>query len=891
MNCRRPPETGDELRTQERRARLFRLAVLASLAATLGAPLQGAAQYYRFAVPAPWVAPLEPDLASAVPAGSADASAFYLLLDRQIDIGPAGDDYYRHVAVKVLNSTGIDEYSQLDLVVDPAFQTLLVHRLRIVREGAVIDQEKLARITELLQETELRYRVYNGRYNIDIALVDVRAGDVIEYAFTVRSRDRFFPGLYYARFDTGWSDPVRHQRIRVRAPLDRQIVCRPSDGSAVPAPAAAGDRREFEFEWRDLAPIPAPGSTPGWYSAWPYLEVGDRGSWAHVAEIAEPLFRVPSQLGPRTSAALEAIRRPAGGPSVQALRALQYVQEEIRYMSLSMGRGGFEPASPELVVERRFGDCKDKSLLLATLLNRLGIEAQVALVHSSRGRALDDSLPSPYVFDHAIVRAAIEGGVYWLDPTVSTQYDPLSTSHHPDFERALPIGTATQGLETIPPPAPDLRRKEITATLDLKGGMTAPGTLEIETRFEGALADEMRPSLSGTSAEQRRTNYETYTAQYYPSARSIAPVDVDDDRLHGTLTLKEHYRLDSPFAADDEGVLKLTLHPDEIYSYVEPVGAGARQAPLAIEYPIQIRQRIVVMLPEDWPSQPETVSVDNAAFRYRSKVDYAERRLTLDYEYQSLAASVAAKDIGPFEADRARAYSDLGYVVSHKDPASLGGRPLAVAPLPLLVLIFTFAIAVWAAVRWGYRYDPPARAAPENSPSGIGGWLILPALSMVGWPFVAGWIAITWSGFVEADAWHGFPAIVGGAYAGSAHLVLLLILALAALLTVGAGLTTVLFFSKRTSAPRVLVAFTWFSVLLLNAVIVWTGAAGIGEAATASGLGGGFLRDILTAGLWTAYLLTSKRVQATFIRRLKRRVPAVTADTGGPLTQTEGERG
>jgi hypothetical protein len=224
------------------------LAALASLAASLEAPLAGSAELYRFAAPAAWVAPIESGYEATAPTGSAAASAWVQLFDRQIDIGATCDDYYQHVAVKVLNAVGVSEYSQIDFEVDPAFQALVIHRLRVVRDGDVIDQRQRARITELPQETELRDRIYKGRYNVNVVLSDVRAGDIIEYSYTLRSRERLFPGHYFARLDTGWSVPVHRQRIRVRASQARQLVYRSSDGLPVPAPTTVGNRRELVIE-------------------------------------------------------------------------------------------------------------------------------------------------------------------------------------------------------------------------------------------------------------------------------------------------------------------------------------------------------------------------------------------------------------------------------------------------------------------------------------------------------------------------------------------------------------------------------------------------------------------------------------------------------------------
>lgn len=120
--------------------------------------------------------------------------------------------------------------------------------------------------------------------------------------------------------------------------------------------------------------------------------------------------------------------------------------------------------------------------------------------------------------------------------------------------------------------------------------------------------------------------------------------------------------------------------------------------------------------------------------------------------------------------------------------------------------------------------------------------------------------------------------MVNEAYAGSAHLALLSILALAVLQTVASGLTAVLFFTKRTSAPRFFVALNWFAVLFLSAVGIWTVAAGIHEDISTARLGGEITQTAFRALLWTSYILASKRVKATFVRRHSLSAPAIPAD-------------
>src|SRR5688500_15976321 len=140
-------------------------------------------------------------------------------------------------------------------------------------------------------------------------------------------------------------------------------------------------------------------------------------------------------------------------PEQRTVAALRFVQDEIRYLGIELGRYSHQPTSPAKVFARRFGDCKDKSLLLATLLKSMGVDAVPALVHSSEGKSLDAKQPSPFAFDHVIVQAKPAGKTYWCDTTISYQRGGLHKYYEPPYERALVKRAGTVELEKIPLPS------------------------------------------------------------------------------------------------------------------------------------------------------------------------------------------------------------------------------------------------------------------------------------------------------------------------------------------------------------------------------------------------------------------------------------------------------
>jgi transglutaminase-like putative cysteine protease len=107
-----------------------------------------------------------------------------------------------------------------------------------------------------------------------------------------------------------------------------------------------------------------------------------------------------------------------------------YVADSVSYVPLEIGRGGFDPHSCGLIIKRRYGDCKDQSVLLKSLLGAVGIEASLALVYTGRYPDAGSVHPWPAIFDHAVVVVDDQDGELILDPS-----DPLSA-----------VGTLPPGL-------------------------------------------------------------------------------------------------------------------------------------------------------------------------------------------------------------------------------------------------------------------------------------------------------------------------------------------------------------------------------------------------------------------------------------------------------------
>lgn len=184
-------------------------------------------------------------------------------------------------------------------------------------------------------------------------------------------------------------------------------------------------------------------------------------------------------------------------------RIFDFVQT-LRYAAIELGQGGYVPSKPETVLERMYGDCKDKSILLISFLRSLGITAMPVLVLTSDEGTVDPGFPS-WMFNHMIVKAiAGNGRDYWLDPTVD--YCALGEIPYADEgTNALVLNDDnTSKIETIPSSIFSRNAENVSAevTIDENGS----ADFNVGMRFTGQ-ENFMTRSLVADKSHSKMLNY------------------------------------------------------------------------------------------------------------------------------------------------------------------------------------------------------------------------------------------------------------------------------------------------------------------------------------------------------------------------------------------------
>jgi tetratricopeptide (TPR) repeat protein len=393
-----------------------------------------------------------------LPGGEGGEPVVVLLSDARYSYDESGrETYTHHIVYRLLSSSADESWSTIEERWSPWHQGKPAVRARVITpDGAAhaLDPSVLTESGEVEEGPDMfgDGRVLRG------PLPATGPGAVVEEEVTVQDTEPFFPFGIVQTHTVGMGVTVLHARVVLEAPaalplhwITRLLPADPARDETLAAPTTpatpggAGARRRLTFEYRDLPPVDEPDSSlPPDVPASAYVAFSTGASWAdvarHYSEIvdqtihpAEPAAAAPPA-GPAPAARraerpahagspeLAAFIRSAhadaaAGSQVEVMNRLLRRLADIRYTGVELGKGGILPRSPGETLRRKFGDCKDKAVLLIAALRALDIPAYIALLDAGDNEPdVEPTLPGFGGFNHAIVMVPGTPPI-WIDPT------------------------------------------------------------------------------------------------------------------------------------------------------------------------------------------------------------------------------------------------------------------------------------------------------------------------------------------------------------------------------------------------------------------------------------------------------------------------------------------
>ncbi|QPF94869.1 DUF3857 domain-containing protein [Bradyrhizobium commune] len=576
------------------------------------------------------------------------------LMETQSLVGPTPVTYVRR-AMAINDAASLTAAGRFSIPFAPEYERVQLHWVRIQRAQELLDRTKTSNIRFLQREQGLENGVYSGYVTASILIDDLRVGDTLDIAYSTYGDNPVFGGKYFGLSAWDQSLPTLHRRVVMNHPVGRPIQWRMVGDRASPAlvpnESVQDGMRRLDFNQKDLSEIVGEAQTAPDFFGYRFLQFSEFASWNEVAGWANTLFDAKPAIGEDLRAAVNRIRT-LGSDQERVTSALEFVQSQIRYFSVSLGESSHRPAAPDEVLRRRYGDCKDKSFLLVTLLRELEIESSPVLLQIGRREGIDKTLPSPQFFDHAIVRAVVDGQTYFLDPTRLGQHGVLSRMGQAHSgAQVLVVGQGTTDLTTIPAAGGDLVEDAIGERIMLPK-LGDEGQLELKRIFTGLSAERIRVVFELSSRDRILRTFGDAMERRYPGARMIGEPTIADDPVNNTLTIGATYKVPK-LAAERDGNWLVYFRPDNFIDILTTSSSANRTTPMRIPgYPFHGKYDLEITFPEAVSNfvDPHAQTVENKYFSATVSESFRGNIAKRSMDLTTLRASV--------EPDNYTAYAD-----------------------------------------------------------------------------------------------------------------------------------------------------------------------------------------------------------------------------------------
>lgn len=354
-----------------------------------------------------------------------DASALYLLVDEDITL--TGDNKLvseAHLVIKVLNDRGKEAFGEVSLGYEATYEKLeLVYARTIKPDGTVVSVgDKNIRDVSLY----LNYPLYSNARARIISMPELAPGAVIEYKIRItQSRlpnKKDFDSTYWLQM----GEPVLWQKCRITVPKERTLrykIINPEYNTfgfdMAPKVHEEDGKKVFTLEFRDVPQIIPEVAMPSGAHVNTYILFSTFQSWQDIYTWWQGLYKDKAAADEAIRAKVAELTKDKESREEKIRAIYDFCVQDIRYVAVEYGDAGYEPHKASEIFANKYGDCKDKAILLISMLGVAGIEAYPVLISTEDSLDLQKDLPS-LRFNHAIAAVMREDKIVFMDGTAST---------------------------------------------------------------------------------------------------------------------------------------------------------------------------------------------------------------------------------------------------------------------------------------------------------------------------------------------------------------------------------------------------------------------------------------------------------------------------------------
>lgn len=338
-------------------------------------------------------------------------------------------EYQNHYVIAVLNEKAAREYSEISFWFNSYFEEIELDYARLIdRDGVVHELQEDA--VQIKAAVEKGY--FSDSKKLTFSLPSVRPGSIFEYQVTRRPIKPRLGKQWYSLFSfykpQGTSnsvriDPVRQYIATIENRTKRKLHVTSKNTKIKPKIKRKGGVEILKLQAKNLQQVEIEPSMPPLWDGLPSVLISTMRKWSELDKELQVFYPTHLDVGPEVLALAKKIAKPGMTRDEKIQAVYYYMQSNIRYVSADFQRNGYKPHSPDMVLQNRYGDCKDQTVLIRSILHAMGIESYPALTSYVPELQPFDDMPAMF-FSHMIVYVPDGKKGIWLDASGSVSSYP-----------------------------------------------------------------------------------------------------------------------------------------------------------------------------------------------------------------------------------------------------------------------------------------------------------------------------------------------------------------------------------------------------------------------------------------------------------------------------------
>lgn len=588
------------------------------------------------------------------------SGTYILLFDTQTNI-PKQVSYNR-LTIKITDNVGIQDASTINVNYDPKYQKLKFHKINVIRNNEVINKLDINNFQVMRRELNAENHLYDGSLSAVMNISDVRTGDIIDYSYSITGFNPIHRNIFSDHFYLNDYESVGEINRTIFS--KNKLNYKAFNTALKPTILKTNNLYSYNWHVKETAKLDYEENTPIWKLIYKSVIVSEFNSWKEVVNWGTDVFNINDDISLELRQKIDEINTADKTQGEKIKATLDFVQNDIRYLGIESGIGSYKPFSPNKVFKQRFGDCKDKSLLVVTMLNKMNIEAFPMLVNTTLKHTIKELLPSPKFFDHCVVKVITEKSNYYYDPTIPNQGGDYDSTYFPNYSCGLVLKNGNDDLDTIKSHSENKVETFEEYTIDTIG---KGANLKVITTYYESEADNMRNYFKNNSINNIKKEYESFYSKYYFNVSSVKSPKFEDEKYRNIFKVFEEYKIDSIWQpmVEKENHIAVSFLPTSLTNLLYIPKKEKRASEVSVIYPIVREHHIKINLPLDWGIKNENLNVNSPGFYYEWKAKYnaKEKVINLNYYLKTQKDHITTSEYSQYIKDIKKVDQTTGYYI------------------------------------------------------------------------------------------------------------------------------------------------------------------------------------------------------------------------------------